>query len=145
MQAAPLFGKSKTSRFSERGPKASDKIISQATKSNHKDSRGNLDSQQQQSSPSHKGNATEPGTDLDQEDPYVAANRGSNVEEVGEMQSMPSWHKSREQMINYNKQPLTSDKEKAPRKISSKAGKTHEKERECEKFTTEETSIDARF
>ena len=55
---------------------------------------------------------------------------------------MPSWHKSREQMIDCNKQPLAFDNEKTPRKISNKAGKTHEKERECEKFTIKETSID---
>ena len=44
-------------------------------------------------------------------------------------------------MIDYNKQPLANN-EKTPRKISSKTGKTHEKERECEKFATKETSID---
>ncbi|KAL9453740.1 hypothetical protein AB3S75_009362 [Citrus x aurantiifolia] len=44
MQAAPLFGKFRTSRFSKRGPKVNDKIVSQTTKSNHKNSKCNPNS-----------------------------------------------------------------------------------------------------
>lgn len=67
----------------------------------------------------------------------MAAYQGSNVKEENEAQLMHSLQELRKQTLDCNKKPSTTDNERAPGKIRSKAGKGKENERENGKLATE--------
>lgn len=67
----------------------------------------------------------------------MATIQRNNIEEVDEAQLMPSLKESRKQTIGCNKQSFTDNNDKLPRKMSSKAGKTNEIERESEKLAAD--------
>lgn len=112
-------------------------MVNQPINNRHKDFKENPMSQEQQPLQSHRTNATEPESSSDQEDTNVAANKENNEEEAEETHLMLNWKKSGDQRVDCYKQPVATDNENAPRKMSSNAGKVDENERESGKFSKE--------
>lgn len=84
-----------------------------------------------------KASASKVGLSSNEEDTHVAAYQGSNVKEENKAQLMHSLQELRKQTLDCNKQPSTTDNERALGKMRSKAGKGKENERENGKLATE--------